>query len=91
VKPRAASGITRASSGQFIDPSENPASGASRSRIVTCTVAIATPPRLLPSTSATRETGAASTAWRKPWWRSSMTEIVEKIAVNSSVSTTTPG
>ena len=54
-------------------------------------VAIATPPRLLPSTSATRDTGAASTACRKPWWRSSMTEIVEKIAVNSSVSTTTPG
>ena len=54
-------------------------------------VAMATPPRLLPSTSATRGTGAASTACRKPWWRSSITEIVEKIAVNSIVSTTMPG
>ena len=83
--------MTRASSGQFIDDSGNPASGASRSRIATWMLAMATPPRLLPSTSARRDTGAASTACRKPWWRSSITEMVEKIAVNSSVSTTTPG
>ena len=74
-----------------MDPAWKPASGASASRIAACIEAMVTPPSVLPSTSDARETGAASTACRNPWWRSSITEIVEKIAVKSRVSTTTPG
>ena len=39
----------------------------------------------------TRETGATSTPWRKPSWRSSITEMLEKMAAKSSTRTIVPG
>ena len=41
--------------------------------------------------SAVRDAGATSTACRKPLWRSSMTDMVVKIEVNSTTSITMPG
>jgi len=49
------------------------------------------PPSNFPSTIASGATGATSTPWRKPSRRSSMTEMVEKTAVKSRMSTTVPG
>ncbi len=74
-----------------MDPASKPASGASARKIAACIEAMVTPPSVLPSTSDARETGATSTACRKPWWRSSITEIVVKIDVKSRVSMTMPG
>ena len=48
-------------------------------------------PKTLPRTIADRPTGATSTPCRKPAWRSSMIEIVAKIAVNKTISTIVPG
>src|SRR5687767_12651984 len=56
-----------------------------------CTSAIAAPPQIFPSTIAQRRTGATSTDCRKPSLRSSITEIVVKMAVNSTISITLPG
>src|SRR6266404_7344565 len=69
---------------------EMPTNGASNRNINPCTSASVVPPRILPSTSANRPTGATSTACRNPSRRSSMIEMVEKIAVNSSTSTIVP-
>ncbi len=46
---------------------------------------------ILPSTRLVREAGDTSMESRKPSRRSSMIEIVEKIAENITVSTTVPG
>ena len=68
-----------------------PASGASARKIAACMSAMATPPSVLPSTSAARDAGATSTACKKPLWRSSITDIVVKIDVNRTTSMTMPG
>ncbi len=49
------------------------------------------PPSTLPSTMAERETGEASTVSRKPSLRSWMSDIMEKIAVKSTIITMEPG
>jgi hypothetical protein len=54
-------------------------------------IAIAAPPRTLPSTIAQRGAGETSTDCRKPSLRSSMIEIVAKIAVKSRIITSVPG
>ena len=56
-----------------------------------CSMAIAAPPSTLPSTIDQRGTGATSTPCKKPSRRSSMIEIVAKIAVNSRIITSVPG
>ncbi len=48
-------------------------------------------PSAFPTTSAARDPGAAWTDWRKPRWRSSMTEAVVKIEAKSTTISTTPG
>ena len=49
------------------------------------------PPNTFPRTMTDLGTGAASTPCRNPSRRSSMIEIVEKIAVNITIRTATPG
>ncbi len=56
-----------------------------------CSMAMAAPPRILPITIAHRGTGATSTPCKKPSRRSSMIEIVAKIAVNNRIITSVPG
>ena len=56
-----------------------------------CTTASTVPPNTFPNTSDPRGTGETSTACKKPSRRSSMIEIVEKMAVKSKISTATPG
>src|SRR5471030_396077 len=77
---------------QIIDAmlKEMPTNGASSKNINPCTSASVVPPRIFPNTSANRPTGATSTACKNPSRRSSMIEIVENIAVNSSTSTIVP-
>ena len=53
--------------------------------------AMVAPPRILPRTIASRETGATSMPWRKPVVRSSMMEMVEKMAVKRITMTMMPG
>ena len=69
----------------------SPTHGAARQKIAACMAAKVIPPRHLPSTMAARETGATRTPCKKPSRRSSMIDTVEKIAVNSRISTTVPG
>src|ERR1700685_103606 len=69
---------------------EIPTNGASNRNISPCMSASVVPPRIFPSTSANRPTGATSTACRNPSRRSSMIEIVENIAVNNSTRTIVP-
>ena len=68
-----------------------PSRGLRRTKISPCTKASAVPPRTLPSTIAIRGTAATSTDCKTPSRRSSITEIVEKIAVNSRIITIVPG
>ena len=49
------------------------------------------PPSTLPSTIAERGTGATSTDSRKPSLRSSITDIMVKIEVNSTIMMSAPG
>ncbi len=49
------------------------------------------PPITLPSTIAVRGTGATSTESRKPSLRSSMTDIMVKIEVKSTIMINAPG
>src|SRR6202050_1461162 len=69
---------------------EIPTNGASNKNINPCTSASVVPPRIFPSTSANRPTGATSTACKNPSRRSSMIEMVESIAVNNSTNTIVP-
>jgi hypothetical protein len=68
-----------------------PASGASARKTIPCSQASVAPPNTLPATIENRETGATSTPWRNPSWRSSMREMVEKIAAKRMTSTMVPG
>ena len=68
-----------------------PASGAIARKIAPCISASVVQPSAWPSTIVAREIGATSTPCRKPSRRSSTVEVVAKIAVNSSISTITPG
>ena len=49
------------------------------------------PPKRFPNTTAEHGTGATKMPWRKPSRRSSIMEIVEKIAVKSKIITSVPG
>jgi hypothetical protein len=49
------------------------------------------PPRTLPNTIAERGTGATNTESRNPSLRSSMTDIMVKIDVNSTIMISAPG
>ena len=68
-----------------------PLSGASRQKSMPWSQARLAPPRILPSTMLDRGAGETRTDCRKPSRRSSMMEIVEKIAVKSRISTSVPG
>src|SRR5437879_12389586 len=70
---------------------ENPTSGARKRSKIAWIIDNAVPPAIFPSAMLERGTGATITDWRKPSRRSSMIDIVEKIAVNSRIITTTPG
>ena len=54
-------------------------------------VARVVPPKTFPRTMAARGTGATSTESRKPSLRSSITDIMVKIAVKSTIITSVPG
>ena len=71
--------------------SGTPARGAARQKSKACPTASVVPPSNFPSTIASGATGATKTPCRKPSRRSSMTEMVEKTAVKSRMSTTVPG
>ena len=62
-----------------------------RVMMMACARAMVEPPMILPRTIARRETGATSTPWRKPVDRSSMMEMVEKMAVKRMTMTSMPG
>ena len=68
-----------------------PASGAIARKIAPCINDSVVQPSAWPSTIVAREIGATSTPCRNPWRRSSTVDAVAKIAVNSSISTITPG
>ena len=68
-----------------------PARGASARMTSPCAIARTVPPSTLPRTTIDRGTGATRTDCRNPSRRSSMSDTVEKIAVNSRTITTTPG
>jgi len=74
-----------------MSPSTKPAIGASSTNSALCESATPVAPRLLPTTIDIREPGATITACKKPLWRSSITLIVVKIAVDSTTITSTPG
>ena len=67
-----------------------PASGAKIRSISPCIHPSVADPRILPSTRLVRGAGETSIESRKPSRRSSMIEIVEKIAENITVSTSVP-
>ncbi len=71
--------------------SEMPTSGPIQTRMATCTRASVAPPKLLPTATAQRGTGATSTSFRNPNSRSQMIEIAEKIDVNRMLMPITPG
>ena len=56
-----------------------------------CARARRVPPAIFPAATANGETGETTTACRNPSRRSSMTEIVEKIAAKRTTRTTVPG
>jgi hypothetical protein len=68
-----------------------PASGASRQKKRACNTARVVPPRNFPSGMAAGERGATRAPCKKPSRRSSITEIVEKIAVKSMIRRRMPG
>jgi hypothetical protein len=68
-----------------------PDSGARARKTAPWSQARVAPPNTLPATMAAREIGATSTPCRKPTSRSSITEMVEKMAAKSSTSTIVPG
>ena len=68
-----------------------PTSGAKTRKTSPCAAASVVPPSTLPSTMAARGTGATSTDSRKPSLRSSITDIMVKIAVKSTIITSVPG
>ncbi len=60
-------------------------------KIKPCPAASVVPPRTLPSTIAERGTGATSTESRKPSLRSSITDIMVKMLVKSTIMISAPG
>ena len=68
-----------------------PTKGAKTRKINPCAVARVVPPKTLPRTMAARGTGATITDSRKPSLRSSITDIMVKIAVKRTIMTNTPG
>ncbi len=68
-----------------------PTAGAKTRKIRPCSVASVAPPSTLPSTMTERLTGATSTESRKPSLRSSITDIMVKMAVKSTIMISAPG
>ena len=71
--------------------SDRPASGASASSTTACPTASVVPPSSRLTTIAERGAGEARTPCRKPASRSVITEMAEKIAVNTTISASVPG
>ncbi len=71
-------------------PIETPASGAKTRSISPCIHPNVADPKIFPSTKLVRGAGDTSIESKKPSRRSSMIEIVEKIAENITVSTRVP-
>src|SRR2546425_8743260 len=91
VRANATGARTRHDSLTTAGVSLRPARGASATRMSPCATARNVPPSTLPRTKIDRGTGATRTDCRKPSRWSSMTDTVEKMAVNSRIITTTPG
>src|SRR2546426_1768632 len=91
VRANATATRIRNDSPRTVAVSLRPARGASTRRTSPCATARTVPPSTLPRTKIERGTGATRTDCRKPSRRSSMTDTVEKMAVNSRIITTTPG
>ena len=72
-------------------PGDRPETGNSSMKTAPLTSASVALPSALPVTMAARGAGEASTPCRKPSWRSSMIEMVEKRAVNRTISASEPG
>jgi len=68
-----------------------PARGEKSRKMSPWMAASVAPPSTLPSTMAEREAGEASTVSRKPSLRSWISDIMEKIAVKSTIMTIEPG
>ena len=56
-----------------------------------CIMATVAPPRILPTATAQRGTGATSTSFKKPNSRSQMIDMAENIDVNSTLMPMMPG
>ena len=65
--------------------------GASKTNRNPCREANVAPPRILPRTKPDRETGATRTESKNPSFRSSIIEMVEKMAVKRTTMTIVPG
>ena len=68
-----------------------PRAGANTRKISPCKVARVAPPRTLPSTITVRLTGATRTDRKNPSLRSSITDIMVKMAVNRTIMRSAPG
>src|SRR5450755_4172335 len=68
-----------------------PTNGAKTKKRSPWIVESVVPPSTLPSTMAERGTGATSTESRKPSLRSSITDIMVKMEVNSTIMMSAPG
>ena len=91
VSVRASTASTPAAASAESGVSGMPTAGARTRKTTPWSQARVAPPSTLPATIAARETGAASTPWRNPSWRSSITEMFEKMAAKRRTSATVPG
>src|SRR5262245_29794227 len=91
VRPNPTSAMIPRAAAHPAGENGTPTRGPNRRKIVPWVIAMAVPPRTLPSTIDARGTGATRTPWRNPVWRSWMMEIVEKMEANSRIWTRVPG
>jgi hypothetical protein len=68
-----------------------PAAGARKRKSAAWVSATDADPSAFPTASAARDPGAAWTDWRKPRWRSSMTDAVVKMEAKRTTIMRTPG
>ena len=91
VKPSDASSISPVTCISFQAVNSTGNVNASSKNSQPCMTASIAPPATLPSTIDQRGSGATSTDCRNPSRRSSISEMVEKMAVNSRINTNVPG
>src|SRR6056297_385741 len=83
---------SKPNSGSSVQCSEIVPTASTKARnTIACTQAIADPPSTLPANTGQRPTGATNTDCMKPSRRSSITEMVAKMAVNNTINATVPG